>query len=772
MKTYLNYVFGKIFSGFRSLLLYGFFRSFSIVFICLVSFNSSILSQSQLTAEKTLETMNIDGLANETAWSKATWYSISQLLKGTMPSATDFTGRYKLTWDQNYLYLLVEVTDNILSDDHTNPLTNWWDDDCIELFIDENRSKGDHQYNYNAFAYHVSLTYDVVDIGTDKNPHLYNDHIKTIRTQNGNKYTWECRVKIFGDSFVYGGNNTPLLLNSGKVMGFSVAYCDNDAGTTRESFMGSPVIPGVDKDLGYKTADYFQQLTLTSAGVLSKITLNPSIASIPLGEQYCPVLKGYDQFGIEIPITTTPIWTFTGSEFINGCFSFTNTGTYNITVSVGTISANAVVTVTEAPKLTSIVLTPAASTVKIGQTVQLLAVGIDQYGKNIGFTPEWSTTCGTITNTGLYTATTLGTCIVTVRSGSISASATINVVDNSELTIPGKIEAEDYCASGGVETAVIPTGKAVGYLDPNDWLQYCVNVTKTGAYKVTFKVASFKSTGLALFQLKSGSTILANVTVPNTGSWSTWQSINTTVSLTQGSQSITLLVVTGGFNLDWIDFSSSMKIEAESYTSMFGIKTETTTDVGGGLNVGFTDVADYIDYAVNVPVSDIYTFNFRVASNVATGKFELRNQTGLVLATLIQGTTGGWQTWVTKSVTANLTAGPQTLRIYYTGAGLNLNWFELVQGGLKSADVVSDVVNAPDVVNSVFPNPFMNSLAIKCNNKTQTLISFYDLSGKLHLSKVLEAGTGYINTTDLPKGVYLLKITSGQKTNIQKVIKQ
>ena len=218
---------------------------------------------------ETTEAMTIDGLGNELIWSSATWYPIDQTWIGTTPSPADFSGKFKVLWDQNFLYVLTEITDDQLSDDHPDPLTNWWDDDGIEIFLDENFSKGNHQFSYNAFAYHVSTFYDVVDLGTDQNPHLYNDHITTVLTNSGTVYTWECRIKIFNDQFVYGGNNTPVSLAANKIMGFSMSYNDNDAGTSRENFMGSGVVPGTDKNVGYLTADYFQQLTLMEAGALS-----------------------------------------------------------------------------------------------------------------------------------------------------------------------------------------------------------------------------------------------------------------------------------------------------------------------------------------------------------------------------------------------------------------------------------------------------------------------------------------------------------------------
>lgn len=226
-------------------------------------------AQSELTGLKTSKIMNIDGKSDEAIWGLATWYSIDQTWVGSTPSATDFSGRYKVVWDADFLYVLAEITDEELSDDHTDPLTNWWDDDCIEIFIDEDYSKGNHQYNYNAFAYHISTRYDVVDIGTDKKPHLYNDHITTSLLKNENLYTWECKIKLFDDTFVYGAQNTASTLANDKVIGFSIAYNDNDAGTTRQSMIGSGVIALNDKNVGYITADYFQKLTLSDKNTLS-----------------------------------------------------------------------------------------------------------------------------------------------------------------------------------------------------------------------------------------------------------------------------------------------------------------------------------------------------------------------------------------------------------------------------------------------------------------------------------------------------------------------
>ncbi|MEM9301326.1 MAG: sugar-binding protein, partial [Pseudomonadota bacterium] len=98
------------------------------------------------------EAIRVDGVADESAWSKAPWRDIDQQWLGPDYEPEDFTGRYKVLWSPAGLHLLVEVVDDVLYDAHRDPLVRYWDDDCLEIFIDPDFSGGDHQYNHNAWA--------------------------------------------------------------------------------------------------------------------------------------------------------------------------------------------------------------------------------------------------------------------------------------------------------------------------------------------------------------------------------------------------------------------------------------------------------------------------------------------------------------------------------------------------------------------------------------------------------------------------------------------
>jgi len=208
----------------------------------------------------------VDGSDADGCWSKAEWHAIDQVWipYNAKINSSDFTGRYKAAWDTDYLYLLVEITDDMLSDDHSNPLQNWWDDDCVELFIDEDRSKGDHEKNNNAFAYHVSTKYDAIDQNSSGGGVNYKSNLAVVMdTIDTNLYMWEFAIKMYNKNFTTSNPEASRVkLTPNKLMGFSIAYCDNDQGTARENFIGSMIMTSATANDNYKTANYFGSMLL------------------------------------------------------------------------------------------------------------------------------------------------------------------------------------------------------------------------------------------------------------------------------------------------------------------------------------------------------------------------------------------------------------------------------------------------------------------------------------------------------------------------------
>jgi hypothetical protein len=381
------------------------------------------------------------------------------------------------------------------------------------------------------------------------------------------------------------------------------------------------------------------------------------------------------------------------------------------------------------------------------------------------------------------------------------AAATANVVITVNATASGattssiKIEAENFSAMNGIQTENTSDaggGSNIGWQDDNDWMDYAVNVSGAGTYTVNFRVASMFSG--AQFQLRNSSGVaLATITVPNTGNFQTWQTISAQVTLPAGQQ--TLRIVTtkanGGWNINWWEIQGgtsttstpvNIKIEAESYSSMNGIQTENSSDAGGGLNVGWQDNNDWMDYVVNIPTAGTYTVNFRVASMFSGAQFQLRSSNGYVMATVTVPNTGSFQSWQTVSAQVSLSAGQQTLRIVTTQAngGWNINWWEIVSASTAMASVgTAEVVSSTSAALEIFPNPVADRFALKVNNTLtgSMQVQLYDMTGALKKSfTVKKTNSGilqtYLSLGTLATGTYVVRVTMNNWSESIKLLKQ
>jgi hypothetical protein len=214
----------------------------------------------------------IDGDDSDTAWQVAPWRSLTHTLVGSPPTrGADFSGRYKLVWTRDSLFLLAEIHDDILIDGHADPLQGYWADDALEVLIDEDASGGNHQFNDSAFAYHIALDNQVVDIrgnadGSDGKAALYNDHLQSVWKRSAQApypLIWELRVDIHPDP-AKGGLDRPRRLRAGEVLGFALAWCDSDTPGERTRMVADVDVAAVDGDRNrlYTDAGSFGRLEL------------------------------------------------------------------------------------------------------------------------------------------------------------------------------------------------------------------------------------------------------------------------------------------------------------------------------------------------------------------------------------------------------------------------------------------------------------------------------------------------------------------------------
>lgn len=181
------------------------------------------------------------------------------------------------------------------------------------------------------------------------------------------------------------------------------------------------------------------------------------------------------------------------------------------------------------------------------------------------------------------------TAVATDNKAAFTTSSVITVVINAVQSpyggtprpIPGKIEVEDYDNGGsGVaftdntsanEGAVYRTdavdietctdagaGYNVGYTVAGEWLEYTVNVTATRKYDIELRLST-NVAGKNFHIEMDGVNISGTITVPNTTGWQTWKSVTVpNVSLTAGQKIMRLVFDMGDFNINYINFTSSV----------------------------------------------------------------------------------------------------------------------------------------------------------------------------------------------------------------------
>jgi hypothetical protein len=147
----------------------------------------------------------------------------------------------------------------------------------------------------------------------------------------------------------------------------------------------------------------------------------------------------------------------------------------------------------------------------------------------------------------------------------------------TSVALPGTVQAANFDHSGeGVayhDTTSGNTGGAyrttgvdiepasdggydVGWIDAGEWLNYTVNVGSPGAYVAQLRVASPGGAAMHV-GFNTASNVWAQVSIPATGGWQNWTTVNVPVTLGGGVQQMTLLFDTAGLNIESINVTAT-----------------------------------------------------------------------------------------------------------------------------------------------------------------------------------------------------------------------
>jgi len=131
--------------------------------------------------------------------------------------------------------------------------------------------------------------------------------------------------------------------------------------------------------------------------------------------------------------------------------------------------------------------------------------------------------------------------------------------------------------------------------------------------------------------------------------------------------------------------SAYSTIQAESYSGHNGTQNETTTDTGGGQDVGWISNGCWLAYAnVDFGSTGATQFLARVASGAAAGisgliEVALDSPSAAPVGSFAIAGTGGWQSWQTVPANIGRVTGKHTVYLVFSSGQpadfANLNWF-------------------------------------------------------------------------------------------------
>jgi len=335
-------------------------------------------------------------------------------------------------------------------------------------------------------------------------------------------------------------------------------------------------------------------------------------------------------------------------------------------------------------------------------------------------------------------------------------------VFNQSSTINASSPARATVTIGGFAGLTTPNGVAVAYKDCN-YAGYAIGLN-TGTYTLSqLNALGILNDDISSLKVTAG----YKVTLYEDDNF--------------GGASLVLTADDGCLVADgWNDRASSMKVEAnstfssviqaESYTYMSGVQLETTTDAGGGQDVGWIDAGDWMSYSVTIPTTGTYHVIYRVASPNANTTLRLEKDAGATqLGTVAIPNTGGWQNWTNVAHNVTLPAGTYFVGIATATGGFNLNYFTITDNlGARLATQLVKI--SEDNMLSLSPNPVKDQLFIRGSEKVKR-ITMYMVNGQEVMSRQNPGSA--IEVSSLRPGIYIAVVerNDGTKKKV-KILKQ
>ncbi|MEM6338110.1 MAG: cellulase family glycosylhydrolase, partial [Bacteroidota bacterium] len=189
-----------------------------------------------------------------------------------------------------------------------------------------------------------------------------------------------------------------------------------------------------------------------------------------------------------------------------------------------------------------------------------------------------------------------------------------------------------------------------------------------------------------------------------------------------------------------------------AYRPSVGVDLEPRDD--GGFHIAYVESGEWVEYTVNVAQAGTYDVTTHVASLNGGGRFGLSFD-GVSAGVGRVPRTDSWNTTVPVTLTTNLEAGEQIMRLDIILARFfNVDRFDF-------ALVTSTDAEPPATARTldVYPNPAADWLRIDAHGPAaDRYVSLYDALGRRVIHRPMPGASLRLDTSALPAGLYLLDI--------------
>ena len=167
---------------------------------------------------------------------------------------------------------------------------------------------------------------------------------------------------------------------------------------------------------------------------------------------------------------------------------------------------------------------------------------------------------------------------------------------------------------------------------------------------------------------------------------------------------------------------------------------------------------------LNIASAANSTATFGIMSNIS---WEVNSKEAWLITS---NASGSGNASITVTASANTTINTRIDTITVSGSGVTSQTITVIQAG-----VITDIANISNEDIMLYPNPANDRVIIdlqRLNSVQKSNISIYNIQGQTILQQILQQEKTGIDISGLSKGIYILKVCNGDRTEVKKFVKK